>query len=252
MQGYDIKKNTFKTDTLYDASYLDILAEAEEGHFWFEGRKDKIRRIFQSYVSPSARILEIGGGTGFIAAHLKDYGFDIEMADIHSNALQHAKKRGIEKLYQCDLFHAPFHEEFDVVCLFDVLEHFSDPLKVMDCIKKMLKPNGMAIVTVPAHPWLWSRADVIAGHALRYTKKSLGSVFQNTQLQIVDMHYFFMSLVPLLLLRKLVARDEVFNPKVHPYANTILKLTLRSERYLDRIIPNLAGGSLLGIARKTP
>lgn len=257
MQRLDIKK---KTESSYDAHHLDILAEAEEGHFWFEIRREKICRTFERYVPKSSRILEIGGGTGFIASKLIELGYCIEMADMHRNALEHAKMKGITALHPCDLFDAPFHEEFDVVCLFDVLEHLSDPFKAMECIRKMLKPGGRVILTVPAHSWLWSREDVIAGHKTRFTKQSLSAIFLASRLEIIDVHYFFSTLLPWLFLRRWIKRDdgsplrkeELFNPQVHPLLNSLGKLVLRSELFLAPAIPNLAGGSLLGIAHKIP
>ncbi len=244
----------------YNASHLKILAEIEERHFWFKTRRDKICQIFQSYVAKPAKILEIGGGTGFIAAKLQDLGFTVEMADLHFNGLCYAKNKGITRLYQFDLFHAPFQEEFDVICLFDVLEHLHDPLQALKCLKSMLKLKGMIILTVPAHQWLWNRDDVIAGHQRRFTKSYIKTLFNNTQLQPIYIRYFFSAILPFLLLRKWIKKDdgsllspkETFAPKIHPLLNHLLEIATRSEFYFDRLLPNLAGGSLLGIAVTSP
>ena len=86
-----------------------------------------------------------------MAEKLQELGYSVDVSDIHSNGLQYAKKRGLQKLYQFDLFNPPFEEEFDVICLFDVLEHLSDEKQALECLKKMLKPGGLIILTVPAH-----------------------------------------------------------------------------------------------------
>ena len=83
-------------------------------------------------------------------------GFAVELANIHLNGLRFVQERGIKKLYQFDLLHPPFQEEFDLVCFFDVLEHLREETKALECLKTMVKPGGKIIFTVPAHQWLWN------------------------------------------------------------------------------------------------
>ena len=249
-----------KDTATYDATHLEKLAEHEKHHFWFKHRGDKICQAFQQYVPKSARILEIGGGTGYIASKLEKLGFIVEMADIHANGLQHAKKKGISKLYRFDIYSPPFLEEFDVICLFDVLEHLHDPLKAIKCIKGMLRPNGRLILTVPAHQWLWSRDDVIAGHRQRFTRRDLKQLFHASDFKIIQLHYFFIAVLPFLLLRRwrkkddgsALRKEEAFDLKMSLVFNYFFKLLMQAEVYLDPFLPNLAGGSLLGIAVMSP
>jgi len=55
----------------YDARLLKDQEDKESKHFWFRTRRDKICSFFQRNVEKKARILEIGGGTGFVAEKLK-------------------------------------------------------------------------------------------------------------------------------------------------------------------------------------
>jgi 2-polyprenyl-3-methyl-5-hydroxy-6-metoxy-1,4-benzoquinol methylase len=243
----------------YNADHLDVLAEAEKGHFWFQNRCEKICQIFNHYVRKTDRVLEIGMGTGFVAEKLKELGYAVEVSDIYSKGLQYAKKRGLERLYQFDLFNPPFEEEFDVICLFDVLEHLSEDQRALECLKKMLRPGGLIILTVPAHPWLWSRDDVIAGHHQRFTKASLKKKFLSSGLSPRHLRYFFSAILPLLFLRTWIKKDsklplgkgDRLEIKMHPLLNKALHLATKSEFYLDRLLPNIAGGSLIAIAQKS-
>lgn len=234
----------------YDAHHLDVLEKAETYHFWFQNRCAKICCIFDDFVPKKSRILEIGGGTGFIAEKMLEQGYSIEMGEVHSNGLNYAKKKGIKKLYQFDLFHPPFEEEFDVICLFDVLEHLSDDQLALTCIKKMLKPAGMLILTVPAHSWLWSHEDVIAGHKRRYTKDHLETLFQRVGMESLHNRYFFSAILPFLFLRKLSKKNSTFEIKLNVFLNKFCDFLTQSEFYLDRLLPNVAGGSLLAVAQK--
>ncbi len=241
----------------YDESHLEILEKAEQTHFWFSARRDKICELFEQHIDKNCSILELGGGTGFIAESLIKRGFSVQMADIHLSGLLSAKKRGIKNLYQFDLFYPPFEQEFDVICLFDVLEHLQDDIHALECIKKMLKPGGKIILTVPAHQWLWSRDDAIAGHKRRYTKKQMEEVFLASGLQPLRTRYFFMSILPLLLLRTWLKKDkktpikadESISVSIHPFVNQTLYALTKLESRLERYLPNRMGGSLLAIAQ---
>jgi len=242
----------------YESKDLESLYIAESTHFWFSCRRDKISEFFTQEVSKDARILEIGGGTGYVAENLTKLGYTVEMADIHSNGLSFAKKRGIKTLYQFDLYSPPFLEEFDVICLFDVLEHLNDELEAIKCIKTMLKPGGLIILTVPAHQWLWSRDDAIAGHAKRYTIKLLKEVFDKSNLISGKKRYFFKSILPLLFLRRLLNKDtglpvkqsESFDMGISPTLNYLLRILTKMEFLIDDFLPNIAGGSILAVAQK--
>lgn len=242
----------------YDASHLDDLDKAETSHFWLRTRRDKICKVFSRYVKKGERILEVGGGTGFIAAELQKRGFDIELSDGASNGLSYAREKGIQKLYQFDLFNPPFQEAFDVVCLFDVLEHLHDDKKAMEGLKKMLKRGGRIILTVPAHQWLWSRDDVLAHHKKRYTKAQVKEVFDSCGLQPLFLSYFFILILPFLFLRTIVKKDrggpiqenERIDFNIPSGINRFFHLLTKLEFSLERLLPNVMGGSLIGIARK--
>lgn len=240
----------------YDSIHLDELAKSEGFHFWFSSRSSLICKIFKRKIPKSSRILEIGGGTGFIAEKLNALGYSIELSDIASNGLRYAKNRGIKTLYQFDLFNPPFLHEFDVICLFDVLEHLKDDRKALDVIKSMLRPGGKIILTVPAHQWLWSQDDVIAGHKRRYTKKMLKSLFLSCNLCSVYVKYFFIFVFPFLALCKLFKKGNKKNMasgyvdlKIPRFVNRVFYILTRFEIFSFNYIPNLIGGSLIAIAQ---
>lgn len=242
----------------YDVGLLEHLIKAESSHFWFACRREKICQVFKSHVNIKARILEIGGGTGYIAEKLNLLGYGIEVSDIASNGLFYSKNRGLQKLYQFDLFNPPFKEAFDVICLFDVLEHLEDPNKALMKIKTMLKPGGQIILTVPAHNWLWNRDDVISGHKKRYTKKTLKQAFFHSGLKPISISYFFIFILPFLFLRTLTQRaspsplkkNEELNLSIPVWLSSFCYFLTKLELMLAPILPNFAGGSLIAIARK--
>jgi 2-polyprenyl-3-methyl-5-hydroxy-6-metoxy-1,4-benzoquinol methylase len=240
----------------YNSQHLDQIKQAESSHFWFASRRDKICKTFDKYVEKNARILEIGGGTGYVAEKLQQTGYTVELSDAASNGLIYAKNRGIQKLYQFDLYHPPFKEAFDVICLFDVLEHLDDEKKALNQLKTMLKPGGTIILTVPAHQCLWSDSDVVAGHKKRYTKKTLSQAFFRSGFKPLSLRYFFILILPFLLLRTWTEKvqrssdNEELNLSIPLWLSSFFRLLTKLEFFMDRFLPNLAGGSLLGVAKK--
>ena len=184
--------NISKNHLDYNALGLDNLYAQEEKHFWFIARKEFIFQNIQKYVKKSNKIIEIGAGTGNVSRHLKINGYkDISVGEMHLNGLRYAKSYGISECYQFNLLDSPFKDEFDAICLFDVLEHIENDGLALQNACKSLKNTGYVVITVPAHMWLWNRNDVVAGHKVRYTKKQLIKKLKANNFDILRARYFF-------------------------------------------------------------
>jgi len=244
----------------YNAKGLDNLFQSEERHFWFHARKEYIFDNMQKYIPKEAKIIEIGTGTGNVSRYLKQNGYDnVSVGEIHLNGLKYAKEYGIKDCYQFDLLHTPFDNEFDSICMFDVLEHIEDDDLALQNIAKSLKSNGDIVLTVPAHSWLWNRDDAIAHHKRRYTRKELIKKLENNGFAIIKARYFFISIIPLLYLRTILNRDDGSAIKesefsadisINPILSRILLFISRVENKVSRYLPNWFGGSLFVIARE--
>lgn len=238
---------------------LDDVVPFEDKHFWMKARRDFIKTVFNKHVNYVDKIIEIGAGTGSITRSLLEDGYnDISVGEVHLSGLEYAKSYGIKSRYQFDLMKTPFHEHFDTVGMFDVLEHIDDDELAVKNIYKMLKPGGKAIVTVPAHKWLWSKQDAIAYHRRRYEVEQLKGMFDRNGFKILEARAFFISILPLLYLRTFVDRDnrvliesdfkERF--RVNPVINFILGQILSIE---NRLMANASlrwGGSVLLVAER--
>ena len=54
-----------------------------------------------------------------------------------------------------------------------MLEHLDDDRAALAELRRVVRPGGALVVTVPAHPRLWSRHDELNHHRRRYTRASL-------------------------------------------------------------------------------
>jgi len=128
------------------AKPLEYLAENEEA-YW------SIKEALTIYVKDkkTTKILEIGSGLGYLTYSLIKENYDVLGLDISNTAVNQAIKIFGEHYICTDIFEYALHyaETFDIVILTEVIEHIDKPLDFIEVIKKLLKPNGKAIITTP-------------------------------------------------------------------------------------------------------
>ena len=229
---------------------IDKIANAEQNHFWFKSRRNLIQQVFNKFISKQDNIIEIGAGTGSIARMLKFNNYNMSIGEIHPNGIEYALKNNSQNLpiYQFNIMNNPFKNHFDVVGLFDVLEHIEDDKLAINNISKMLKGGGRIVLTVPAHMWLWCEEDEVSNHFRRYELDSLKKMLISEGFIIKYATHFFISIVPLLYLRtKSKSSDEI---TINPIVNFILSIVSNIENNILKFISSKIGGSIIIVAEK--
>jgi SAM-dependent methyltransferase len=184
------------TDCWYDIASLE--------HFWIRRRFDVFQRLAGQLIRPAASVGEVGCGNGLVQREVEDYyGIPVTGFDLNELALQKNVSR--QSPVHCYDIHqrAPeFRAHFDVMFLFDVLEHISDEGAFLQSLLYHVTDSGSIVINVPAHQSLYSAYDRAAGHVRRYSIRQLARVAQNNGLKIRCSTYWGLPLLPLLLLRK--------------------------------------------------
>ena len=76
----------------------------------------------------------------------------------------------------------PFADkQFDLVCAFDVIEHVDDDHLVFGEVARVLRDDGVFIVSVPVHADRWTEFDDWVGHARRYNPSHLAGMLAGYQ-----------------------------------------------------------------------
>lgn len=149
----------------------------------------------------------------------------------------------------------PFQDrKFDLVCLFDVLEHVHDDVGALKALHQLLTPAGRLLVTVPACPSLWSQHDVDLHHHRRYVQSALIDTIKSSGLQVVWISYFNTLLFPLALLNRWHARLFRCKPAgdtlPRPWANRLLRRIFAAERHVVYPGQLPIGVSLVAVTRR--
>lgn len=229
---------------------------AKPDHFWMKWRFDILKKIIpKDFIW--GRTLEIGCGNGIIGNQIEGhYGCIVSGCDLNASALRNAiPGKGELYFYDINQKYVNFKEEFSTVLLLDVLEHVKDSVNFLKSAAFHLKPGGRIIIDVPAFQLFYSQYDKIVGHLRRYSILSLNRELQLAGFSIERSTYWGLSMVPLILIRKLILRfvsdKQAIKVGFQPNSklvNYILQLLGKCECVF---FPKLfLGTSLLVIAQK--
>jgi SAM-dependent methyltransferase len=250
----------------YDPAFFERLAVVEDRHFWFVARNRVLAAVIRDLTAgwqPGYCVMEVGCGNGNVLRTLDTAcpGGRVIGMDLFQDGLLVARPRTRCPLVCGDIHAAPFTRPFELIGMFDVLEHLEDDRAVLKDINRMLAPGGLFIATVPAHMSLWSYFDD-CGHFRRYAEKELAAKLRDSGFELVFLTQFMSSLYPLIWAGRRLAtllhrasgesrRLSDMDLKVVPGLNGILKAALCAEIPLLRRRRRLPiGSSILAIARR--
>jgi len=233
------------------------MAEQEDRHWWFAGRREIIARLIERCLgeTDAPRLLEVGCGTGGNLSLLSGYGaLDAVEYDDEARRLA-SEKSGIQVMAGGLPGPLPLEDErYDLVGLFDVLEHVEEDVASLAALRQKLSARGRLLVTVPALPWLWSEHDVSHHHFRRYTIASLSAAADEAGLAILECGYFntflFPAIVATRFLKKVAGSHSPDDGMPAESVNATLKRIFASESHLVGRVSLPVGTSLYLIAER--
>jgi SAM-dependent methyltransferase len=204
---------------------------AEDGHWWYRGRRsivlDAVRRSLPPGGEP--RILDAGCGGGAELADLAALGAAVGLEPSPASR-ERALARGAGEVVDGDLARLPFAaDEFDLATTLDVLEHLDDDRAALVELRRVVRPGGALVVTVPAHPRLWSRHDELNHHRRRYTRGTLRAAAAGGGWRVARLTHFNSLLLPAAAALRRFDRGDGLEIRPAPL-NRALELPLQAER----------------------
>ena len=228
----------------------------KEDHFWFSHRRTAILEAVRKCLPEGrdARVLDFGCGDGEILAPLSlrflAVGIDRRVGD-----LLLARRRGARRLVAgeggSDI---PLRRRFDLVGLFDVVEHVEDDAGFLRAAAALAVSGGFVLITVPADPRLWGKFDRYAGHYRRYTRSALTDLVQEAGLEVLRILPLFRTLWPLARIGAILQRNGRVSDPAREYRvarpwNELLRRILSVEHRLFGASERGIGTSWLAVSR---
>jgi len=144
--------NEFYTSEYKNFNDSSLKVQIQDKEFFNGKWKNIYENILEikKKIKKNTSILDVGCGWSqallfFKKKKFKCFGFDPAI-----EAVKYGIKKGINLKHAgldgMDVFNG---KKFDVISLFNVLEHLADPVQTLDQLKKILKPKGIIILDVP-------------------------------------------------------------------------------------------------------
>ena len=185
-----------------NSSEIDAILAGDERHWWYRGRRRVLHaELDRIALAPGARILDAGCGSGRMLDELGPRGH-VSGIDASAAAVAATRRRG-HRAWRCDIERLPFADaSFDLVTCLDVIEHTPDDRRTLGELRRVTRPGGILVVTVPAYQALWSAHDVVNGHYRRYRVADLRAAAQEAGwYHLRDSYFNSLLLAPAAVLR---------------------------------------------------
>ena len=177
-----------------------VMFEAEERHFWFRGSRRVIfswldRALAEIAAGQRVRMIDVGAGTGGVLARLCERG-DAWGVEWSAEGAMFIRGRQLPVIRGGLPNLAVATGRFDLAVSLDVFEHVADDIAAMADVRRVLRPGGRLIATVPALRWLWSEHDEALHHHRRYHLAEFRCRLEAAGFRIRRLSYYNTLLLP--------------------------------------------------------
>lgn len=194
-----------KLHKIYDKKYFsneafDGAKTAFYGYGKYLEEEDCIKATFKrrlkviNRLSGKGRLLDIGCAFGFFLELARDNGWKVQGLEISEYAYTYAKNVLKLPVMNKTLEKAKFKSSsFDVVTIFDVIEHLPDPKSTLKEIRRVLKPNGLVVITTPNIGSItakilwknWEEVRRVREHIYFFSKNTLKKILESLGFEVL-------------------------------------------------------------------
>lgn len=142
------------------------------------------------------KLLEVGCSVGFFLDEAQKRGFDVTGAELNQGAAKYARETLRLNVIDEDITCREFDDGFDVIALFDVLEHLPKPIEFLTYLTDhLLQRDGVILIEVPNIFSITSKllgtrtAHLSFSHFSYYSPGTFSRVAANAGLEMVTFRY---------------------------------------------------------------
>ena len=226
----------------------------ESKHWWFKARREILNKQIKKYsTKKKMSILDFGSGSGANIYMLSKYG-EVDVYEKDHKTSNFLKKKfnrnGIKIIKKCFS-----KKKYDLILAADVIEHIKNDKKIINNLSKILKKNGLIIVTVPAYQFLFSKKDQALKHFRRYNLNSLKKLFSSDFKTLKISYYNSLLFVPIAIATiffKLTNHQYInlTEEKPNNILNYIFYSLFRLEKFILKYFNFPFGISIISVFKK--
>ncbi len=148
----------------------------------------RLKRVKQFHQNSLTNVLDIGIGFGFWADYLKERGANVYGIDVSTKAIEYCKENQIE----CDLVSFEnfiSEQQFSLICMFDVLEHFEDPRKMLTKLRSNMNKESLLYIQVPNVLGIripFGHSLGLPYHLWQFNPKTLYSLLESSGFEVLN------------------------------------------------------------------
>jgi SAM-dependent methyltransferase len=175
------------------------LAQVEAQHWFYAGKREIVHHwICHFHQLESGDLLaDCGAGTGIFVAEMIGKCNVVAVDDFEESLELLRARLGETRVRKGSCTALPLADEsVDVLTALDVIEHVQDDHAALREFLRVLRPGGLAVITVPALMALWSDWDVSLRHYRRYDRRGLVKIIPD-RFEILHMNYVNVAVLPL-------------------------------------------------------
>ncbi|RNC82729.1 MAG: class I SAM-dependent methyltransferase [Phycisphaera sp.] len=245
---------------MHDDLYTEMAA-LEDRFWWFVAKRNILLNLIGRYAparKPGEKglAIDLGCGSGGLLRRLKD-SFPTLGVEMNEHAREICAEHGLTVKPGWLPDDVPAEDaSADVIVMSDVLEHVEKDVETVKVAAQKLRPGGILVCTVPAHPWMWTKRDEHHNHFRRYTRDQYERMFDIPELAAVVESYYnsflFPPMVAARLLGKVLKKDtEAGDIRVPPGpVNGAMRRVFECEKQILGKLRLPIGASLISVHRR--
>lgn len=127
----------------------DVLEQVRKGNNWLKIQSQKVKfGVIQKYM-PSGKLFDLGCGWGHFLLTAKELGYDIYGVEISKHLYEYCTNDLKLPVEDINLFDMDETKKFDILTMWDVLEHIDEADAFVEKCAKLVRKGGYMFIQVP-------------------------------------------------------------------------------------------------------